>query len=198
MKLYDAERSGNCHKIRLLLSLTGTPYERIAVDLKAGEQRTAAYRQLNPRGQVPVLDDGGTVIWDSTAILVYLARRLGREDLLPLDALGMAAVMQWLALAQNEILYGLARARAVLRFGRVADLAEAQAAGRAALAVLEERLAVHPWLALDRLTLADIACYPYAALAPEGDIGLEPYPAVSAWMERIAALPGHAPLPRPS
>ncbi|MBL8539681.1 MAG: glutathione S-transferase family protein [Burkholderiales bacterium] len=198
MKLYDAERSGNCHKIRLLLSLTGTPYERIAVDLAVGEQRTAAYRQLNPRGQVPVLDDGGTVIWDSTAILVYLARRLGREDLLPLDALGMAAVMQWLALAQNEILYGLARARAVLRFGRVADLAEAQAAGRAALAVLEERLAVHPWLALDRLTLADIACYPYAALAPEGDIGLEPYPAVSAWMERIAALPGHAPLPRPS
>jgi len=198
VKLYDAERSGNCHKIRLLLSLTGTPYERIAVDLAVGEQRTAAYRQLNPRGQVPVLDDGGTVIWDSTAILVYLARRLGREDLLPLDALGMAAVMQWLALAQNEILYGLARARAVLRFGRVADLAEAQAAGRAALAVLEERLAVHPWLALDRLTLADIACYPYAALAPEGDIGLEPYPAVSAWMERIAALPGHAPLPRPS
>lgn len=198
MKLYDAERSGNCHKIRLLLSLTGTPYERIAVDLAVGEQRTAAYRQLNPRGQVPVLDDGGTVIWDSTAILVYLARRLGREDLLPLDAPGMAAIMQWLALAQNEILYGLARARAVLRFGRVADLAEAQAAGRAALAVLEERLAVHPWLALDRLTLADIACYPYAALAPEGDIGLEPYPAVSAWMERIAALPGHAPLPRPS
>ncbi|MFO1205629.1 MAG: glutathione S-transferase N-terminal domain-containing protein [Burkholderiales bacterium] len=66
------------------------PCERIAVDLAVGEQRTAAYRQLNPRGQVPVLDDGGTVIWDSTAILVYLARRLGREDLLPLDALGMA------------------------------------------------------------------------------------------------------------
>ncbi len=198
MKLYDAERSGNCHKIRFMLSLTGTPYERIAVDLAAGDQRTAAYRQLNPRAQVPVLDDGGTVIWDSTAILVYLARRLEREDLLPLDSSGMAAVMQWLGLAQNEILYGLARARAVMRFGRVANLAEAQSAGRTALAVLEGRLAASPWLALERLTLADIACYPYAALAPEGGIELEPYPAVRAWIDRVAALPGHAPLPRPT
>jgi glutathione S-transferase len=196
VKLYDAERSGNCYKIRLTLSLTGTPYERVAVNLAAGEQQTAAFRRLNPRGQVPVLDDRGTVIWDSTAILIYLARRLGREDLLPLDATGMARVMQWLALAQNEILYGLARARAVLCFRRSWNLDEAQAAGRAALAVLNERLGAHPWLALERLTLADIACYPYAALALEGGIELAPYAAVRGWIDRVAALPGHVPLPR--
>jgi glutathione S-transferase len=196
VKLYDAERSGNCYKIRLTLSLTGTPYERVAVDLAAGEQQTAAFRRLNPRGQVPVLDDRGTVLWDSTAILIYLARRLGREDLLPLDAPGMATVMQWLALAQNEILYGLARARAILCFRRSWNLDEAQAAGRAALAVLDERLGAHPWLALERLTLADIACYPYAALALEGGIELAPYAAVRGWIDRVAALPGHVPLPR--
>ncbi len=195
MKLYDSERSGNCYKIRLFLSLTGTPCERIGVDLVAGEHQSAAYRRMNPRGQVPVLEDDGTAIWDSTAILVYLARKLGREDLLPLDPPGMAEVTQWLALAQNEILYGLARSRAVLRFKRPWNLAETQAAGRTALAVLDQRLAAHPWLALDRLTLADIACYPYAALAPEGGIELDPYRAVQAWIDRIAALPGHPPLP---
>lgn len=195
MKLYDSERSGNCYKIRLLLALTSTPYERIGVDLVGGENQTPAYRRLNPRGQVPVLEDGRAVIWDSTAILVYLARKLGREDLLPLDPPDMAEVTQWLALAQNEILYGLARSRAVLRFKRPWNLAETQAAGRTALEVLDGRLGRHPWLALDRLTLADIACYPYAALAPEGGIELDPYSAVRAWLDRVAALPGHVPLP---
>jgi glutathione S-transferase len=195
VKLYDSERSGNCYKVRLLLSLTGTACERVDVDLVRGEHQTTAYRSLNPRGQVPVLEDGGTVIWDSSAILVYLARKLGREDLLPLDPAGMAEVMQWLALAQNEILYGLARSRAVLRFNRRWNLAETRAAGRTALAVLEGRLAARGWLALDRLTLADIACYPYTALAPEGGVELDPYPAVRAWIDHMAALPGHVRLP---
>jgi glutathione S-transferase len=195
VKLYDSERSGNCHKIRLFLSLTGTPYELESVDMVAGEHKSPAYLRLNPRGQVPVLEDDGNVIWDSTAILVYLARKLEREDLLPIDARGMAAVTQWLALAQNEVQYGLARARAILRFRRNWNLEETQAAGRIALSVLDARLADHRWLALDRLTLADISCYPYAALAPEGGIDLEPFPAVRAWIDRIAALPGHAPLP---
>jgi glutathione S-transferase len=104
-------------------------------------------------------------------------------------------VTQWLALAQNEILYGLARSRAVLLFKRPWNLEETQAAGRVALSVLEARLAAHSWLALDRLTLADIACYPYAALAPEGGIALDSYPAARAWITRIGALPGYVPLP---
>jgi glutathione S-transferase len=195
VKLYDSERSGNCYKIRLFLSLTQTPFDTVTVDMVSGQHKSPAFRGMNPRGQVPVLDDDGFLIWDSTAILVYLARKVGREDLLPIDARGMAQVTQWLALAQNEGLYGLARSRAVLRFNRSWNLGETQAAGRVALSVMNEQLASHPWLALDRLTLGDIACYPYAALAPEGGIDLEPYPAVRAWLDRMAALPGHAPLP---
>jgi glutathione S-transferase len=195
VRLHDSERSGNCYKIRLLLSLAGIAFETVVVDMAAGEHKQSAFLGMNPRGQVPLLEDDGLVIWDSTAILVYLARKAEREDLLPLDPAGMAEVTQWLALAQNEILYGLARSRAVLLFKRPWNLQETQAAGRVALAVLEARLATHPWLALDRLTLADIACYPYAALAPEGGIALDPYPAVQAWIDRLGALPGHVPLP---
>lgn len=195
MKLYDSERSGNCYKVRLFLSLTETPCEIVRVNMVAGEHKCPAFLRMNPRGQVPVLDDDGFVIWDSTAILVYLARKLEREDLLPIDARGMAEVTQWLALAQNEGLYGLARSRAVLRFNRPWNLEETQAAGRVALSVMDGRLVSHPWLVLDRLTLADIACYPYAALAPEGGINLEPYPSVRAWIDRVALLPGHTPLP---
>jgi len=195
VKLHDAERSGNCYKVRLLLSLTGTPYEKTAVNMMAGDHKSPAYLRLNPRGQVPLLEDEGRTFWDSTAILVYIARKLEREDLLPLGAAGMAEVTQWLALAQNEILYGLARSRAVLLLKRPWNLQETQAAGRTALSVLEERLAAHSWLAMDRLTLADIACYPYAALAPEGGIALDAYPSVRAWIDRMAALPGHVPLP---
>jgi glutathione S-transferase len=195
VKLYDSERSGNCHKIRLLLSFASIPCETVAVDLAAGDHKKPGFLALNPRGQVPLLEDDGLAIWDSTAILVYLARKAGREDFLPLDPAGMAAVTQWLALAQNEILYGLARSRAVLLFKRPWNLEETQAAGRVALSVLEARLAAHSWLALDRLTLADIACYPYAALAPEGGIALDSYPAARAWITRIGALPGYVPLP---
>ncbi|HVN35092.1 MAG TPA: glutathione S-transferase family protein [Casimicrobiaceae bacterium] len=195
MKLYDFELSGNAYKVRLLLSLLGLNCERVPVDLRQGEQRQPAFLKLNPRGQVPTLDDGGTVFWDSLAILVYLARKYGGETWLPLDARGMAEVMQWLAVMENEMLYGLARARVICKFKRPGNLEEAQELGRKGLGVLEERLAAHPWLALDRLTIADIACFPYVALAPEGEIPLDGYPAVRAWIARIKALQGFVGMP---
>ena len=195
MKLYDFELSGNAYKVRLLLSLLGLNCERVPVDLRQGEQRQPAFLKLNPRGQVPTLDDGGTVFWDSLAILVYLARKYGGETWMPLDARGMAEVMQWLAVMENEMLYGLARARVICKFKRPGNLEEAQELGRKGLGVLEERLAAHPWLALDRLTIADIACFPYVALAPEGEIPLDGYPAVRAWIARIKALQGFVGMP---
>jgi len=195
LKLYDFELSGNAYKVRLLLSLLGLNCERVPVDLRQGEQRQPAFLKLNPRGQVPTLDDGGTVFWDSLAILVYLARKYGGETWLPLDARGMAEVMQWLAVMENEMLYGLARARVICKFKRPGNLEEAQELGRKGLGVLEERLAAHPWLALDRLTIADIACFPYVALAPEGEIPLDGYPAVRAWIARIKALQGFVGMP---
>ncbi|MEJ2388637.1 MAG: glutathione S-transferase N-terminal domain-containing protein [Chromatiaceae bacterium] len=101
MKLYDYPCSGNCHKLRLMPSLLGLDYERVPVDSTTRETLTPEFRRLNPRGQIPVLDDGGTIIWDSLAILVYLARRAGGEPWLPADARGEARVMQWLAVSET-------------------------------------------------------------------------------------------------
>jgi glutathione S-transferase len=103
--------------------------------------------------------------------------------------------MEWLALSENELLYGLARARSALLFDRPFDLAACQAEGRAGLAVLEGHLADRDWLVGEAASIADIACYPYAALADEAGVSIAPYPAVRAWLRRFATLPGYHPMP---
>ena len=195
MKLYDFQLSGNSYRARLFLSLLNLPYELKPVDLAKGEQRQPWFLELNPRGQVPTLDDDGTVVWDSMAVLVYLARKYGGEAWLPLDAKGMAEVMQWLAVMENETLYGLAKARIICKFKYPGNLEEAKAFGRKGLAVMERRLAAHAWLAVDHATIADVGCFPYVALAPEGEIALDDYPSVRAWIDRFKALPGFVAMP---
>ncbi len=195
MKLYDLELSGNAYRVRLMLALLGIEAELQTVDLMKGENRQEWFLKLNPRGQVPVLDDKGTVIWDSMAILVYLARKYGGERWLPSDPKGMAEVMQWLAVMENETLYGLGKARVIVKFGFPGSLEEAQALGKRGLAVLEQRLCGQDWLALGRLTVADVGCFPCVALAPEGDIPLDAYPNVQMWIERIKKQPGFVPMP---
>ncbi len=190
LKLYDLERSGNCYKVRLLLSMLGLEYARVRVDTLAGESQTPEFKRLNPRGQIPVLVDGDATIWDSMAILVYLARRYGDEQWLPAEALGEARVMQWLAVAENELLYGLARARAAVLLKRPFNLEQCHADARAGLEAMERRLGEHPWLAAEHPTIADLACYPYVSLAGDGRVSLEPYPAVQAWLQRVEGLPG--------
>ena len=195
MKLYMAERSGNAYKARLLLSLLKIPYEKVAIDLAKREHKQPHYLKLSPRGQVPVLEDGGRVFWDSTAVLVYIARKHGGETWLPAEPGDMAEIMQWMALAQNEIHYGLQFARAIVNLGRPGNLEECEIHGRTALRVLDERLANHDWLALERMTIADVACFPYVAMAPDANISLDEYAAVGAWIARVQALPGYIPLP---
>ena len=195
MKLYDYPGSGNCHKVRMLLGFLGLPYTRVPVDVARGETGAPAFLAVNPRGQVPVLVEGDITLWDSQAILVYLARTRDDGAWLPHAAVPMAEVMQWLALAGNEILYGLARARQVLRMGRSWSLEECQAQGREALVVLEQRLAGREWLVGGRPTLAEVACYPYVALAPEAGIDPAPYAAVCRWMDRVQAQPGYVGMP---
>ena len=190
LKLYDYPRSGNCYKVRLLLSMLGIDYQQIPTDIIAGESLTPEFKRLNPRGQIPVLQDGETVLWDSMAILVYLARRYGSEQWLPTDALGEARVMQWLAVSENELLYGLARARAALLLDRPFDIERCQADARAGLETMEHQLGNQPWLAADHPTIADIACYPYVSLADEAEVSLTPYPSVQAWLARVETLPG--------
>ncbi|MDA1099688.1 MAG: glutathione S-transferase [Proteobacteria bacterium] len=203
MKLYDAALSGNCHKVRMLLSMLALDHETVSVSLPALEQKTPAHLARNPLGTVPVLEDGGTAIYDSQAILVYLARKYGSErsdgptggQWLPTDATGLAKITQWLSFAANEIWNGPALARAVLLFKRDIDLAQAQASARNSFTFLDGWLAQHDWLALGRPTIADIACYPYAALAEAGGIPLAPYGALNAWFRRIEALPGYVGMP---
>ena len=184
------ERSGNAYKARLLLSMLDLDYEAVHVDLAHGETKSPEFLKLNPRGQVPVLEDRGEIFWDSTAVLVYLAREYGRGDWLPEDAIGMAKVMQWMALAQNEIRYGLQAAYVMLAYKRAGHLEEHQAMGRTALSVLDAHLSSHEWLATGRPTIADIACYPYCARAPHAEIPLTPYPSVREWIARFEKLPG--------
>jgi len=202
MKLYDLERSGNCYKIRLLLAFLGVPYERIPVALDQGEQKRPEFLRLNPRGQIPVLEvENGLAIWDSTAILVYLARRFGGETWLPTEPAAMAHVMQWLALEQNEGRYGAARARVIglkvnSALAKTGSFEESKQLAEAGFQVLEDRLSRAAWLVGDRATIADIACYPYTALYPESGETLDRYPCIRAWFGRMEALPGYVPIPR--
>jgi glutathione S-transferase len=192
MKLYMTEMSGNSFKIRVLASMIGVPYENVRIDWEHGEHKSPAFLAMNPRGQVPVMEIEGKTFWDSTAHLVYIARKFGGEDWLPIDPLGMAEVMQWMAFAQNEVLFGLQWARGVTVYNRRPEsFAGYLQDGKRALDILEAKVAeTGNWLALGRPTLADISCYPYVKRAPEGDLPLDAYPQVRAWLARCEALPG--------
>lgn len=188
MTLYNLPESGNAYKIRLLLAFLKLEYQQINVDIFDGQNKTKEFLKLNPRGQIPVLVDEENTIWDSQAILVYLARKYGGETWLPTEAAAMSEVMQWMAVAENELLFGLARARAVKRFARPWDLKTSQEYGRSGLNVLESGLKKSLWLASEHPTIADVACYPYVSMAGEGDVSLEEYKAVQAWLRRFEAL----------
>ncbi len=194
MRLYDARLSGNGHKVRLLLGMLDLPYRRVMIDLPSKQQKLPDHMARNPRGQVPVLEDGTVTVWDSQAILAYLARAYGGETWLPTTPTGLAEVMQWLAVSENEVLFGLARARAIMIFGREGDLEFAQTLGRQALDLLDGQLSSQNWLAADHPTIADIACYPYVATAPDGQISVDGHKNVVAWMQRVEAMPGYVDL----
>ncbi|KQP42604.1 glutathione S-transferase [Methylobacterium sp. Leaf104] len=193
MKLYHHPLSGHAHRARLFLSLLGVPHEAIEVDLKAGAHKRPEFLALNPFGQVPVLDDDGTVISDSNAILVYVARKLGRTDWLPEDAAGEAAVQRWLSVAAGELAYGPAAARLVTVFGAKFNPEEVIGRAHTLLGRVEAHLTGRDWLVGERPTIADIALYSYLARAPEGNVDLSGYPTVNAYLRRIEALPGFVP-----
>ena len=190
MKLYMTQSSGNAYKVRLLLEMLKVPYDKAQLDTANKEHKQAPYLAINPRGQVPALEDEGRIFWDSTACLVYVARKHGGERWLTTDPAGMAEVQQWLALSNNELHYGLQWARGVNNKIKVGNIEEYQGYGNKGLEVLEGRLKNNEWLALGRPTVADLACYPYVAVSPEGGFKLEQYPSVQAWVKRVEALPG--------
>jgi len=195
MKLYDLELSGNCYKVRLFAGLAGIPLQIEAVDFLGGAHKRPPVIDLNPWGELPVLQDGEVVLRDSQAILVYLAARDAGERWLPSDAAGMAEVAQWLSTAANEVQNGPAAARLVDKFGYAIDKVDTLRRSARILPLIEAHLAKHDWLALDRPTIADCAVFPYVALAPEGGVSLADYPHIRAWIARVKALPGFVPMP---
>jgi glutathione S-transferase len=195
LKLHDLELSGNCYKVRLFCALLGLPLHLAPVDYLGGAHKKSPVIDFNPFGQIPVLEDGDVALRDSQAILVYLARKYGGEDWLPTDAAGMAEVVSWLMVAENEIARGPADARLHDKFGVELDVDLAREKAAHILGLLEAHLQNHDWLALGRPTIADVACMPYVALGHEGGVSLAPYPAVRAWIDRIKALPGFITMP---
>ncbi len=195
IRLYDFELSGNAHKIRNQLSLLALPYERVVVDLVAGEQREPEFLAINPFGKVPVLVDADVVLRDSSAILVYLGRKYGRGEWLPVDAEGEARVQEWLAIATDEVANGPGFARLIQVFGAAGDIDDAREKSHALLDRFEDHLTESTFLASEQPTIADVANYSYVVLAPDGGVSLDAYPAVRAWLERIEKLPGFEPAP---
>lgn len=189
--LYEFALSGNCHKIRLMLSLLGLDYQSVAVNGNEQQQKLAEFLTMNPFGQVPVLKDNDVIVRDSQAILVYLAKKYGNEQWLPNDAPALAEVVAWLSTAANEVALGPNRLRLHYKFGRDINIEESRQISIKLLDIMQVRLESHPYLATDHITIADIAVYPYIALAPEGKIELSSYPAVIAWLSHIQALPGY-------
>ncbi|MGM4886617.1 glutathione S-transferase family protein [Tardiphaga sp. 862_B3_N4_1] len=193
MKLYHHPLSGHSHRAHLFASLLGLPHELIEVDLKSGAHKTPDFLALNPFGQVPVLDDSGTIVSDSNAILVYLAKTSGRAEWLPDDAKGSAAIQRWLSVAAGQLAYGPAAARLITVFGRNFNPEEVIERAHALLALVEAHLADRDWLVGNGPTIADVALYSYIASAPEGNVDLSGYAKVTAFLRRIEALPGFVP-----
>jgi glutathione S-transferase len=189
--LYELMPSGHCHKVRMMLSFLGLEYESYVVKASEKEHKQPPFLGMNPFGQVPVLVDGDACIRDSQAILVYLARQYGDDKWLPQDARGLAAVTPWLFTAANEIARGPGTARLRLKFDAQVDYENALKVSDEIIAIMESHLKQNEWLALSRPTVADVACYPYLALAKEGGIDLQNHPGIQAWFARIRALPGY-------
>jgi glutathione S-transferase len=192
MRLYDYAASGNCYKVRLLLALLGQPYERVAVDIFAGDTLTDEYGRVNPVRETPVLEtDGGESIAQSNAILWYLAEG---TPFLPDDRVARAQVLQWQFFEQERVMPGLGGTR----FRRVTGRAAADPAGDArrfqlgldTLGVLDEHLSDRDWLIGERATIADLSVFAYTHVAGDAGFRLEEYPAVVAWLDGVRGLPG--------
>jgi glutathione S-transferase len=193
MLLYNAQVSGNCYKVRLLLAQLGIPYERREVDVVDRSDRDELLGELNPALRVPtlVLDDGRALA-ESNAILWYLARE---SEYVPQDPYETAQLLQWMFFEQ----YSHEPYLAVVRFlvaisGREVpeqELSWRREAGYQALDAMEGWLGTRAFLVGERYTIADICLYAYTHVAGEGGFELEPYPAINAWLQRVAAEPRH-------
>jgi glutathione S-transferase len=195
MLLYDSQESGNCYKVRLLFAHLGIGYEREELSVYDRSNRPEVLGGKNPALRVPtlILDDG-RVLGESNAIIWYFA---DGTEYLPEDPFERAQVLQWQFFEQYDHEPNIA----VARFWKLAgitpsdeDAAGKSHGGKRALKAMESHLSTADFLVGDRYSIADISLYAYTHVAPEGGFELEPYPAINAWLERVAAQPGHVPI----
>lgn len=176
------------------LQILAIPHEIVEVNLRAKAQKTPAFLQMNPLGQVPVLQVGELALPDSNAILLYLAAHYA-PDWMPTSPLQHAALQRWFTVAAGAVAFGPAAARATCLFKAPHDLSAVQARAYALLEMMNTHLSTHAFLLGADLSLADIANYAYIARAPEGGVVLESYPHVVAWLQRVEATPRFLPMP---
>lgn len=193
IRLYASEMSGNAHKVRIALAFLGLAWDERTTD--AAARQSDAFRAINPMAQIPAYVEGDFVLRDSQAILAFLAARHRPGDWDGHSPEERGAIMVWLSHSANEIFNGPALLRAERLFGWSVDTARAQAVTDRILPIVEAHLAARDWLVGDRLTIADLAASPYLALAPDGGIDLEQWPAIRDWTRRIAALPDYPAMP---
>jgi glutathione S-transferase len=191
MRLYDYAGSCNCYKVRLLLAHLGVPYERVPVDIFAGETLTDAYAQINPARSTPVLEVDGRYLPESNAILTFLAQG---TPYLPADPFEQAQVIGWLIYEQTDVLPLIGGLRFRLLTSRLTsshrDAERRRNGALEVLQALDNHLATRDFLVGAGYTIADIAVYGYTHRAGEAGLELEPYAGVRAWLERVEAQPG--------
>ena len=197
LTLHEYAPSGNCYKIRLTAALLGLEIERRHYDIMKGETRTEAFlHQVNANGRIPVLQIGEKFLPESNAACWWLA---SRSPLVPDDRFDQADVLRWMFFEQYNHEPNVATIRFWKAFVGYENLSEAQrlalpgkvAAGEAALELMDEHLRSRDWFVGRHLTLADICLYAYTHVAEEGGFDLGAYPAVQAWLARVADQPGY-------
>lgn len=193
-KLYEFFSSGNCYKIRLLLTQLDIPFQRIQIDILKGESRTPEFLTKNPNGRIPVLEtETGQFLAESNAILFYLSEG---TDLLPTESFEKAQVLQWLFFEQYSHEPYIATSRFWISIlGKAEEYREAlnqkRVGGEAALRVMEKHLTEHKFFVGGRYTIADIALFAYTHVADEGGFDLSGFPAIQSWIKRVKAQPKH-------
>ena len=197
--LHQMQVSGNCYKCRLVARRTGAALRLKDYPVHGGLTRTPEFLAKNPNGRVPLLElDDGRCLAESGAIMSYLAEG---TKLIPRDPWARAKMLEWMFFEQYSHEPYAAVARFILKEAtpemlekRRATIPELHARGNAALGVMETHLAKHNWFAGDAYSLADVALYGYTHCADDGGFDLARYPAIGAWLKRVAGEPGHIPL----
>ncbi len=193
-RVYGDVWSGNCYKVKLALTQLGLAFEWVPVDIMKSESRTPEFLAKNPNGRVPTLElEDGTCLAESNAILWYLAEG---TPLVPAERLARAQTLQWMFFEQYSHEPNIATSRYIIRYlgnppERRAALAARVEPGYAALGVMEAHLKSQDWFASEKYSIADIALYAYTHCAGEGGFDLARFPAIRAWLARVASQSSH-------